>query len=62
MLPNGYRQEKKVNKPKWIFFLKIQCKRKFACLSKIAQKSDKPDYLILKLVDIEWEVVIIKDI
>lgn len=28
----------------------------------IAQKGDKPDYLILKFVGLAWEVVIVNDI
>lgn len=51
MLSNGYGQEKNVNKPTWIFFLKYSTKEILHVYA-IAQKGDKPDYLILKLVDL----------
>lgn len=42
-------KKKNVNKPTWIFFLKYTTKEMLHVYA-IAQKGDKPDYLILKFV------------
>lgn len=54
-------KKKNVNKPTWIFFLKYTTKEMLHVYA-IAQKGDKPDYLILKFVGLAWEVVIVNDI